>query len=324
MKHLKKIGMVGWWGGRNIGDEYIKHCLAKAFEGDFKIKFIETPFDPNLWNLWNINRLDFLIIGGGGLFTKSPPCPFNVFNKWGHRLKIPFGFLGVGVQEISNKYKLVIEELVRRSVFFVVRDTDSFDLLNSFSFSSKIIKAPDLTFLYPYRSQRSRAKDKIGVNLRVWNFDKERTYDNYVWCQAINQLEGNKKTIPLSFKEKLEDRNALEGIHGIKNSDFSINLYRDINIMIGMRLHSLIFAVQNSIPVIGIAYAPKVRRFFYEIGFEEFCLEVDEYDRLKSVFYKALKRREELSNALSQYTLKEEHSIKKCIENIKNIIGTHS
>ena len=320
IKPLRKIGIAGWWGGRNIGDEYIKYSLTKVFEKDFKIKFIEVPFNPNFWNLWNLNHLDFLIIGGGGLFTKAPPHPFGTFDKWGNRLKIPFGFLGVGVQEISDKYKSIIGELVERSAFFVVRDTGSFNLMNSVLSSSKIIKAPDLTFLYPYQTQRNVAKDKIGVNLRVWNFDKERTYDNYKWCQAINRLEGNKKTVPLSFKENLDDREALGGIQGIKNSDFNINLYEDINIMIGMRLHSLIFAVQNSIPVIGIAYTPKIERFFSELNLKEFCFKLDEYNRLNDTFQEVSKRHKEISKKLQQYTFDSNVAIAKSIEHIKNIV----
>ena len=320
IKSFKKIGIAGWWGGRNIGDDYIKYCLAKVFKKKFKIKFIEIPFEPHFWNLWNINRLDFLIIGGGGLFTKSPPYPLGTFASWGNSLKIPIGFLGVGVQEISDRYKSIIGELVERSAFFVVRDTGSFDLMNSFLSSPKIIKAPDLTFLYPYQTQRNMAKDKIGVNLRVWDFDKERTYDNDKWCQAINKLEGNKKTIPLSFKENLDDRVALSDIKGIQNSNFNINFYEDINIMIGMRLHSLIFAVQNSIPVIGIAYTPKVERFFTELNLKEFCLKVDQFIRLNDTFQEVLRRHKEISKKLQQYTLNANIVIAKCVENIKNIV----
>lgn len=324
MKSSKKIGIAGWWGGQNIGDEYIKYSLKKVLENDFKVDFIEVPFDPTLWNLWKINNLDFLIIGGGGLFTKMPPHPFDMFDKWGHRLKIPFGFLGVGIQEMRHEYKSIIGGLVERSAFFVVRDTGSFNILNSFISSPKIIKAPDLTFLYPYQTQSNVAKDKIGVNLRVWNFDKERTYDNYKWCQAINRLEGIKKTVPLSFMENLDDREALVGIQGIKKSDFNIKLYEDINIMIGMRLHSLIFAVQNSIPAIGIAYTPKVERFFSELDLNEFCLNVSEFPRLNETFQEVSVKHKEISKKLQQYTFDSNIAIANCIESIKHIVKNGS
>jgi polysaccharide pyruvyl transferase WcaK-like protein len=320
MKSCKKIGIAGWWGGQNIGDEYIKYSLKKVFGKHFKVDFIEVPFDPTLLNLWKINNLDFLIIGGGGLFTKMPPHPFDIFDKWGHRLKIPFGFLGVGIQEMRHEYKSIVGDLVERSAFFVVRDAGSFNLLSSFISSPKIIKAPDLTFLYPYQTQKSITKDKIGVNLRVWNFDKERTYDNYQWCRAINRLEGIKKTVPLSFMVNLDDRKALVGIKGIKEPDFNIKLYEDINIMIGMRLHSLIFAVQNSIPAIGIAYTPKVERFFSELNLNEFCLKLNEWTRLNETVQEVSKRRKEITDKLEQYTTDSNAAVVNCIEYVINIL----
>ena len=206
----------------------------------------------------------------------------------------------------------------------MVRDTGSFDLINSFISSSKIIKAPDLTFLYPYKTQSNVSKDKIGVNLRVWNFDKERTYDNYKWCQEINKLEGIKKTIPLSFMENLDDREVLVGIEGIKESDFDIKLYEDINIMIGMRLHSLIFAVHNSIPAIGIAYTPKVERFFSELNLNEFCLNVSESPRLNETFQEVSLKHKEISKKLQQYTFDSNIAMANCIESIKNILKNGS
>lgn len=314
----KKIGIVGWWGGENEGDSYIKNCLVKIFGKDFEIKLIETPFSASGWNLLNINRLDYLIIGGGGLFTFTPPSPFDTFDHWGNRLKVPFGLLGIGIQKINEEYQNTIKEIIERANFIVVRDIGSLNVLKPFT--QKAIKSPDLTFLYPRRVKRAPVRGLIGINLRIWNFDENRSYDNQAWCNVINNLPGNKKSIPLSFLEGIDDRKALQCVQGEKNDEFHVRLYSDIEIMIGMRLHSLIFAVQNSIPVIGIAYTPKIKRFFYEIGLEEFCLEVDEYNCLESAFYEALKRKEELSNISSQYTLKAEKLIKKCIEDIKNKI----
>lgn len=320
-KFVKKIGIAGWWGGKNTGDEYIQQCLKKAFENDFKVQFIEVPFDINLLNIWKINRLDFLIIGGGGLFTKSPPHPFEIYNLWENRIKVAFGFLGIGVQEVNHNYQSVIRQLIEKSQFFVVRDSGSYDLLNSISKSSKIIKAPDLSFLFPSCFKKNCIKDKIGVNLRIWDFDKERTYNNDEWSKAINDLEGAKKVIPLSFKKNIDDRVAMDNIKGIKNNFFIIDLYEDVNIMIGMRLHSLIFAIQNHIPIIGIAYTPKIERLFDEIGIREFCLKVDEYYRLKNV-YKDLKYRHyEISEKLKNFNIQSNIEVTKIVDYIKKKIS---
>lgn len=44
-------------------------------------------------------------------------------------------------------------------------------------------------------------------------------------------------------------------------------------LVIGARLHSLIFAAHSGVPIIGIGYGPKVRRFLRALDLEEFCVE---------------------------------------------------
>jgi len=312
----KKIGIVGWWDGKNEGDNYIKHCLTKKLGDEYRLEFIGTPFSPNKWNLWKINQLDFLIIGGGGLFTKSPPYPFSSFNHWGKHLKTDFGFLGVGIREVSQEYKPLIEELASKSKFFVVRDKESLELIRPFS--PEALQAPDLTFLYPRKIQRNAKEEEIGVNLRIWNFEGEKQLDTEKWSQAINSLPGNKRTVPLSFKKGLDDRQAMELVQGSKSKVFDMDLYRGIGCMIGTRLHSLVFAAQNAIPVIGIAYTPKISRFFSELGLGEFCLGLDEYGLLEEKFQHALERQEEISDKLNKYTAKATASASKCLEDIKS------
>jgi polysaccharide pyruvyl transferase WcaK-like protein len=314
----KKIGLIGWWDGKNEGDKYILQCMRKAFEGNFTLSLIHTPFKFNWIKRFRLNKLNFLIIGGGGLFTISPPKPFDEFDKWKDCLKIPFGFLGVGIQGIKPKHRSVIKQIVESSKFFILRDGGSYELVSRFS--SKIEKAPDLTFLHPRIINRKKGCLAIGVNLRVWNFDEGRTYDNDAWCRAINALPQEKETIPLSLLEGQKDADAMKDIDGKRNRTFDINIYTKIRIMIGMRLHSLIFAAQNSIPIIGIAYAPKVRRFFQEVGLEEFCLDTNEYGRLGEVFEEAMNRRGEIETILGQYTHDANIAITNTAKEVKNEI----
>jgi len=318
----KKIGLIGWWGGKNEGDRYILETLEKAFGDSFLLYPIEIPFDPKWTTRFQLNRLDFLVVGGGGLFTEAPPKPFDTFGKWGDRIKPPIGFLGVGVQEIKPEYQSIMKQIIERSKFFIVRDSGSFELVNHFS--SRVMKVPDLTFLYPRYVSKKKASSTIGVNLRIWNFDERRTYDNSAWCCAINALPWKKETIPLSFLDGLKDADAMKDIEGERNTAFDIHIYERLRIMIGMRLHSLIFAAQNSIPVIGIAYTPKVRRFFQEVGLEEFCLGLGEHGRLGEVFNEAVKRSDEIEGILKRFTLDSNATIANMIKEVKSKMDNYT
>jgi len=154
----------------------------------------------------------------------------------------------------------------------------------------------------PRRIERAPDPRATGVNLRIWDFGEGRRYDNAAWCEAINALPGEKETIPLSFAEGFRDTEAMRGIRGRQNDRFDMDLYRDLRVVVGMRLHSLIFAVQNGIPAIGIAYTPKVRRLFAEVGLEEYCLAVDEPGRLRDLYEKALRNSREISDRMMRYT----------------------
>jgi len=310
-----KLGFMGWWKGKNEGDNYIKYCLKRSFS-DYNVTFLSTCL-PTWTNLRKINKLDFLIIGGGGLFIERPPPPFNTYLDWKHKLKVPFGFLGIGVQEINPKLSPTYQALCDDSIFFSVRDEDSHDLLRPFS--SNILVAPDLTFLYP-RTLPIGIRDKIGVNLRVWNFDEKRSYDNKEWCKAINDLPNTKKTIPLSFLKNIDDREAMKNINGEKNKKFDMMLYSDVHIMIGMRYHSIIFAVQNFIPSIGISYTPKVRRLFSAMYLDRYCLGLDEYDELENTFFSLVENFEYVTKKYLFYTFKARKEVSENIEKIKEMI----
>lgn len=315
----KKIGLVGWWGGKNEGDIFILEALKQSFGKEFIIKPVETPFEIKWTTKLMLNRLDFLIIGGGGLFTENLPPPFNTFREWGRKIKVPMGFLGVGIQEMRPDNEETFRQIAERSNFFIVRDSGSYDIARRFS--PNVIKASDLSFLYPRRVvKESSGSSSIGVNLRIWDFDKRRTYDNDAWTRSINSLLGEKETIPLSFLEGLEDALAMKNIEGNQNTVFDINIYKKIGVMIGMRLHSMIFAVQNLIPVIGIAYTPKVKRFFGDMGMEEYCLGLHEYEKLKEVFDEVMTKHKEISETLREYCDQANIAISGQVEKIKAII----
>lgn len=320
-KKKKKIGLAGWWGGSNEGDLYILKTLERAFGKAFNLVIIDIPFRGDPQTIDYLNKLDFLIIGGGGLFTVNFPSPFETYNEWGESLKTPFGFLGVGIQEVNERLSGIFACILARSTFFSVRDTGSQEI--SKKFSDKVDKIFDLTFLYPRKIKTSVKDHAMGVNLRVWNFDNYRTYDNSAWCHAINDLKQVKIKIPLSFLHDIDDRIAMENIVAGYSRTFNMRLYKKTGIMLGMRLHSLIFAVQNNIPPIGISYAPKIQRFFDDINLQEFCLNINEFDKLRDLVERTNDNKKRIKTVLDEYNDHASQAVAKYIGNvideIKNI-----
>lgn len=79
-----------------------------------------------------------------------------------------------------------------------------------------------------------------------------------------------------------------------------VRLMRNSHLVIGTRLHANILAMLNATPAIGIAYRPKVRSFFAENKLDEYVLELDQLQKLPSLFQMIYDQYEEVSQRFYQ------------------------
>ena len=70
--------------------------------------------------------------------------------------------------------------------------------------------------------------------------------------------------------QRLADVRALM-LEAPKDASLSLGLMRRVKAVLGMRLHSLIFAASQGTPFAGVAYDPKVSGFFDYLGQDNFC-----------------------------------------------------
>jgi len=85
----------------------------------------------------------------------------------------------------------------------------------------------------------------------------------------------------LTIIERLIKQTELPNIYCLRNQYHPseiLSIISKMDFIIGMRLHSLIFAGINSIPMIGIDYDPKVRYWMRSLDIEEFCCSLDDLD----------------------------------------------
>ena len=94
---------MGYYGFGNAGDEAILTTL-KSFLASHRVIAFSSGFLPTMETICRLNTFDFLILGGGGLYQKRPPGPFGAFDQWENQLKTTIGVLGLGVQQIDDRY----------------------------------------------------------------------------------------------------------------------------------------------------------------------------------------------------------------------------
>ena len=92
----------------------------------------------------------------------------------------------------------------------------------------------------------------------------------------------NDYAISASIKNKMKNRSVIIGT----NCDISslLSVIKRMHICVGMRLHTLIYAANCGIPMIGIVYDPKVNGFLEYMGEERF-LNMDEISKDALVKY---------------------------------------
>ena len=78
------------------------------------------------------------------------------------------------------------------------------------------------------------------------------------------------KDILIKLQEKIKYK---KNIVFIKNSNNILKILNNIDILIGMRLHSLIFSTITHTPMIGIKYHPKVNGYLKYINLEKFSID---------------------------------------------------
>jgi len=157
--------------------------------------------------------------------------------------------------------------------------------------------------------QLKRKKNVIGVSVREWPRCRPvkeavaRVCDDLVGC-GLEVL-----FIPMHFPGDLRVSKEIAGM--MKSRSFIIGKQVDpplllgivshLNLVLGMRLHSLIFAAAAGVPSIGISYDPKVESFLKQVGqVNAGGVEHMDYERLRDAVFDAMDDIETLRGRLAE------------------------
>ncbi|MEW6378192.1 MAG: polysaccharide pyruvyl transferase family protein [bacterium] len=287
-----RLGLIGWYGHENAGDERMLFCLRQFFGGsDF---LVTAGLDDALARIEDLNRCDYVLFGGGGLILRG----FGIYAPLIERLKARFGCVGISVEACHSDNLRLIEVIKDRAEFILVRDEASRKL---FGCHFKVIVGPDVSFLYPFEIIDPVSSDTCGVNLRPWPYwrgEHGGRYDR--WMQRLNHRfpileriyplqkwkpEGIVKILQDNFSRLVPvplyteaggetDSEFLRPFFDEVDDVFSPDSYLPCRYFAGMRLHSLIFACQMGIPFLSLSYQPKNAEFCKAAGMEQLSIDL--------------------------------------------------
>ncbi len=322
-----KLTISGYYGFNNIGDEAILESIIMGFsklDPNIKLVFLSNNPEQRAEAIsrnrffWSLLTSKGFISGGGGLLqdkTSSKSLWYYLSLIFLAKLlgKKTFIF-AQGIGPIKFKINKFLLKLVLNGCSLItVRDKVSFNYLNSLNLGkTKLVCTADPTFiLYPKEKQEKEFEPNkrplIGISVRncqSWNKLQPRVAK--VADIILEKYNAQVVFIPFQWPQDIIACNQV--IRLMKNktklmgqaydSRQMLWLISQLDLLIGMRLHSLMFAVSSLVPALGVSYDPKVDNFMKEASLptvsmnnfsvEDVVLKIDELFRNRVGIVKSL------------------------------------
>ena len=263
-----------------------------------------------------VRTADLVIIGGGGIFHDYwgfNPNAFLTDNHWGIAFYTapavlaslyskPVMLYAVGIGPLlSDHGKRFTKVACEAAAVITVRDAASKDLLERLGISGdKIRLTADPAFGFPLPrklpNEANSKTRKIGVALRNWNVGVHPSFWEAELARALDRILQNEpislEFIPFQSLTDMEDDIAVARRvrdlmkrkdsttvveHPLTPSDL-LDRIAGYDLIIGMRLHALIFGMLAEVPVLAISYDPKVDHVMDRTGMNQFSVPIGSLD----------------------------------------------
>lgn len=270
---------------------------AKIYVLSYNVEYTENVHDVigvsrnNIKEvLSTIKRADFVISGGGSLLqdvTSSRSLLYYLgIIEISKLFKKPVVFYSNGfgpVNKEMNRY--LTRKIVNRVDKIIVRDEKSKMDMKQIGITKHIDVTIDATFVLESVSKEnvneilgkefiSVDKPLVGISVRPWYvkesfIEQMAQFADYIADKGINIV-----FIPMQFeKDKEISEKIIEKMkrdaYILKNEykpQEMLGIIGSLKVLVGMRLHALIFAAIEGIPMIGLEYDPKISSFLDMVG----------------------------------------------------------
>lgn len=243
-----------------------------------------------------LRESDGLISGGGSLLQdatgpKTIPYYTGVL-KLAQWLGKPTFIYSQGIGPVHRRWmNPMIRHVMKRSVYVSVRDSESAELLGRIGVDrSRIEVVPDPVMAMPLPDQAAAVGSSepvegagripvVGVSLRYWRKDQADLDRMAAALAALaRSREVRLRFLPFHTPDDIEASTyVMERLGAIGSSTAELVSLGDdpqqmlltvssCDLLIGMRLHALIYAANQSVPMLGISYDPKIDQFLARLG----------------------------------------------------------
>lgn len=234
-----------------------------------------------------IKKVDCVIIGGGTLIHDNSSrwsiiiiLIIVIFSKW---LSKEVVFIGIGIADLKhNSSYFVLKWMTKLSSAFYIRDFEAEKILRKAKVGEEDFQVTaDLAYtLTTLEKQPNTVTNNVGINVGITIVDSATDNNGIIkviteYIALLNDVYSNVNVYLIPFhqmntdykynvndskviralKQKIQLKNVVIEEQIEKNFNC---IYANLDIVVGMRFHSLVLAAIYEIPFIGIAHDNKI------------------------------------------------------------------
>lgn len=293
-----KVVLSGYYGFHNVGDEAILFSIIHALrkqnpEIEITVlsndpQYTEKTYGVKAVNRWKIKEVmaaikssDGLISGGGSLLQDKTGnrsvIYYSAIMLIAKLLGKPFAIYAQGIGPIDKKRNETITKFaISKASFLSVRDEDSKKFLKKIGVKKEITLVPDPVLGFEITTESSDwvlgsipNKKFIAVSVRDW--PSKVNYLQHIASSLDDLVQSGYEIVFIPMhgehdektSQKLQKLMAEASI--VAPADLSIEdkirVIGKSELLIGMRLHALIFAAVMGRPFTALSYDPKIDAF---------------------------------------------------------------
>lgn len=344
---MLKIGYLGYLGKQNLGDE-------ACFLGVKSLLKEHLKFDYDIIGARNHESKDYklFICGGGTLLSAYENWEWTLKTAEMIKTGVPTVIFGSGMQPLdyewfgkplTRKGKELLRFVINESRLVGVRSQESkknlikagcdgerIEIIGDPALVCSSFGGKDIINIKNY-------KNLVGVNIghsrgSIFGRDEERLKKEMI--KFANYLvKNNYKVVFLPVW--VDDLKIQKSVVNAVNSDNVINidkitdvpstikLIESLDLIVGMKLHSCIFAAAVNTPFVSLAYRPKCIEFAKSVGCQDYVVRTDENaNKMVNIFEKTWSDRNKIKNNLKKEVPKYQKSLHEFAKKINSIFGS--
>jgi polysaccharide pyruvyl transferase WcaK-like protein len=292
----RRIRYVGWLGYGNLGDEALYRAIQGIFSG---CQLVPAEMASSI----NSVASPITLIGGS---TGLPD-----WIEWMRPTTYNYVF-GAGVKDPAfyGKFNTVVIDKLRNFSFRLVgvRGNASKALLENWGIRSEVIGDPCLSLQPgpPHEEDEKRIAINVGSDRVLWGNSDERVLLEIGRVCRILKRKGFRPVLIPFWRDNLEQINRISVAEGVDvfdqwhNITSALEFIATCKILIGEKLHSLVFSAAAHRPFICLEYQPKCYDFSESVGFSDYCIRTDKVtaDKIIAMFHAILGNYEKIQKEL--------------------------